>query len=67
MPVGNIKKEEQMGPFGIPWTAFLVYLAGTIGMLVLGEIIVHSKKWKDAAEYYFHWNDELDLDKGADK
>ena len=50
-----------MGPFGIPWTAFLVYLAGTISMLVLGEIIVHSKKWKDAAEYYFLWIDFFSL------
>lgn len=48
-----------MGPFGMGWTGFVIYLLGSLGMLLLGRAVCGSKKWKEKAEYYFHWNDEL--------
>ncbi|MBP3372383.1 MAG: hypothetical protein J6L88_07640 [Clostridia bacterium] len=47
-----------MGPFGMPWSIFVMYALGTVGVLVLAEIWMRSKKFKNLLEFYFSWNED---------
>lgn len=47
-----------MGPFGIPWSITIVYIAGFIGVPIITELLLHSKWWKNKSDYYYSFNEE---------
>lgn len=52
-----------MGPFGIPWNTFCLFLFGVVGCPVIAELIIRSKWWKEKSEYYWSFNQSQDENK----
>ena len=42
-----------MGPFGMPWGLFIIYVLSGPGWLLFAEIVFRTKWWKKQMETYF--------------
>ena len=47
-----------MGPFGLSWAMFILYLIAVPGMIILSWVFPETKWWKKLEDEFFSWNTE---------